>query len=240
MKLSIIYEDDDYIIINKPSGVLSIPDRHNAELPSVTKELRDKFGSIFIVHRIDKETSGCICFAKNEEAHKYASMLFEKRLIEKKYLGIVHGSFDHPNGIIEDAIMEHPVIKGKMIINQKQGKPSTTVYETIANYGTYSLVSFNILTGRTHQIRLHSANLGHPIVCDALYGLTNPVYISSLKKKYKMSKDILEETPILNRLALHAFSLTFSTASGKQIAAEAPLSKDMDAMLKQCSKWLKQ
>jgi 23S rRNA pseudouridine1911/1915/1917 synthase len=83
MKLSIIYEDDDYIIINKPSGVLSIPDRHNAELPSVTKVLRDKYASIFIVHRIDKETSGCICFAKNEEAHKYASMLFEKRLIEK-------------------------------------------------------------------------------------------------------------------------------------------------------------
>ncbi|HQW46005.1 MAG: RluA family pseudouridine synthase [Bacteroidetes bacterium] len=240
MKLSIIYEDDDYIIINKPSGVLSIPDRHNAELPSVTKVLRDKYASIFIVHRIDKETSGCICFAKNEEAHKYASMLFEKRLIEKKYLGIVHGSFDQASGIIEDAIMEHPVIKGKMIINQKQGKPSTTVYETIANYGTYSLVSFHILTGRTHQIRIHSANLGHPIVCDALYGLTNPVYISSLKKKYKMSKDILEETPILNRLALHAFSLKFTTAKGKQIVAEAPLSKDMDAMLKQCNKWLKQ
>ena len=88
--------------------------------------------------------------------------------------------------------------------------------------------------------RLHSANLGHPIVCDALYGLTNPVYISSLKKKYKMSKDILEETPILNRLALHAFSLKFTTAKGKQIVAEAPLSKDMDAMLKQCNKWLKQ
>lgn len=239
MKLEIIFEDEDYVVVNKPSGVLSIADRHNTELVSIAKLLRERYDTIFTVHRIDKETSGCICFAKNEEAHKYLSMQFEKRSIEKVYLGIVHGSFDQSSGVIEDAIMEHPVIKGKMIINQKQGKPSTTMYQTIENFGTYSLVEFKILTGRTHQIRLHSANLGHPIVCDALYGLTNPVFISSLKKKYNLSKDELEEKPILNRLALHAYKLKFNNEKGQSIEVEAPLSKDMNAMLKQCRKWLK-
>lgn len=239
MKLEIIYEDEEYVIVSKPSGILSIADRHNAELISVARLLRDRYGNILIVHRIDKETSGCICFAKTEQAHKYLSMQFEKRNIEKTYLGIIHGSFDKKDGVIEDAIMEHPVIKGKMIINQKQGKPSSTAYHTLESFGTYSLVEFKILTGRTHQIRLHSANLGHPIVCDALYGLTNPVFISSLKKKYSLSKDELEERPVLSRLALHAHKLKFKTEGGTEIEAVAPLTKDMNAMLNQCRKWLK-
>ncbi len=239
MKLEIIYEDDDFVVVNKPSGVLSIADRHNAELVSISGLLREKYHDIFTVHRIDKETSGCICFAKNEHAHKYLSMQFEKRTIEKYYLGIVHGTFEKESGVITDAIMEHPVIKGKMIINQKQGKPSITEYKTVESFGSYSLVSYKILTGRTHQIRLHSSNLGHPIVCDSLYGLTNPVFISSLKKKYNLSKDELEEKPILSRMALHAHRLLFNNEKGQAIEVEAPLNKDMNAMLKQCRKWLK-
>ncbi len=238
MKLEILFEDEEYIVVNKPSGVLSIADRHNEELVSVIKLLRDKYENILVVHRIDKETSGCICFAKTERAHKYLSGLFESRTIEKVYLGIIHGSFDNNTGVMEDAIMEHPTVKGKMIINQKQGKPSITLYNTLESFGTYSLVEYRILTGRTHQIRLHSANAGHPIVCDSLYGLTNPVYISSLKKKYHLSKDELEEKPILSRLALHAYKLKFENESGKEIEVEAPLPRDMNAMLKQCKKWL--
>lgn len=239
MKLEILFEDDQYIVVNKPSGVLSIADRHNEELISVAKILTQKYGKIFIVHRIDKETSGCLCFAKTESAHRHLSILFESRKIEKIYLGIIHGAFDEKSGVIEDAIMEHPVIKGKMIVNQKQGKPSVTEYNTLESFGMYSLVEYKILTGRTHQIRLHSANLGHPIVCDALYGLTNPVFISSLKKRYNLSKDELEERPILNRLALHAYKLKFTDENGKEISIEAPMSKDMNAMLKQCRRWLK-
>lgn len=239
MKLEILYEDEEYVVVNKPSGVLSIADRHNAELVSVAGALRGKYENILITHRIDKETSGCICFAKTEQAHRHLSKLFENRHIEKVYLGIIHGGFDNQNGVMQDAIMEHPTVKGKMIINQKQGKPSVTMYDTLESFGTYSLVEYKILTGRTHQIRLHSANAGHPIVCDSLYGLTNPVFISSLKKKYHLSKDELEEKPILSRLALHAFKLKFKAESGKDIEIEAPLPKDMNAMLKQCRKWLK-
>ena len=238
MKLDILYHDENYVVINKPSGILSISDRHNTSILSVVNELRKIYENIFTVHRIDRETSGCICFARNEHAHKFLSMKFEKREIEKIYYGIVHGSFEPANGVMQEGIMEHPHIKGKMIINAKQGKPSITAYHTSENFGLYSLVEYKILTGRTHQIRLHSANMGHPIVCDSLYGQTNPVFISSLKKKYNMSKDVLDEKPILNRLALHAFRLEFETEEGKKIKVEAPLNKDMNAMLNQCRKWL--
>lgn len=239
MKPDILYEDSHYIIVNKPSGLLSIPDRHNAAIPSVLGLLRTQFPSVFTIHRLDKDTSGILCFAKDENTHRYTSQLFENREVKKNYIGIVHGSMQAEHGVIEDAIMEHPVIKGKMIIHQKQGKPSITKYEVMESFGLYSFVKFDILTGRTHQIRVHMQNYGHPIVCDVLYGKTDPVFISQLKKKFKLSKDAEEEKPILNRLALHAFRLSFTGPDGKEIDIEAPLPKDMNAMLNQCRKWLK-
>jgi 23S rRNA pseudouridine955/2504/2580 synthase/23S rRNA pseudouridine1911/1915/1917 synthase len=135
--------------------------------------------------------------------------------------------------------MEHPVIKGKMIIHQKQGKPSITKFEVMESFGLYTFVKFDILTGRTHQIRVHMQNYGHPIVCDEVYGKVDPVFISQLKKKFKLSKEEEEEKPILQRLALHAFRLCFTDAAGKAIDVEAPLPRDMNAMLKQCLKWMK-
>lgn len=239
MKLDIIFEDDQYVFVNKPSGVLTIPDRHNAELNSVVGALRKRYESIFIVHRLDRDTSGCLCFAKDEQTHKYTSQLFEKRGVDKYYLGVVHGDVFPTSGLIDAAIMEHPVLKGKMIVNQKQGKPSQTEYEVIHNFGKYSFVQFKLLTGRTHQIRVHCKNMEHPLLCDVLYGKDESIFISELKKKYHLSKTEEEEKPILNRLALHAFKLNFKNEAGKEINIEAPLPRDLNALLKQCQKWLK-
>ena len=239
MKLEILYEDDQYVVVNKPSGLLSIPDRHNAAIPSVAGILRNLYPTIFIIHRLDKDTSGILCFAKDEETHRYTSQLFEHRAVKKNYIGIVHGSMEVESGTIEDAIMEHPFINGKMIIHQKQGKPSITKFEVLESFGLYSFVKFDILTGRTHQIRVHMQNYGHPIVGDIVYGKSDPVFISHFKKRFKLSKDVEEEKPILDRLALHAFRLSFETANHKTLDIEAPLPRDMNAMLKQCRKWLK-
>ena len=239
MKIDILYEDDHYIIVNKPSGTLSIPDRHNEELPSVLGWLRRLHTDVFVVHRIDKETSGVLCFTKDAETHKYTSQLFEQRKMKKLYLGIVHGTLQDPKGTIDAPIMEHPVIKGKMIIHQKQGKPSRTDYEVIESLGMYSLLQFDILTGRTHQIRIHMQQIGHPIVCDPLYGKSDPVFISELKSRYKLSKNEEEERPILSRMALHAARLQFTGLQQQVIDIQAPLPKDMQAMLNQCRKWLK-
>ena len=237
--LTIVFENDDFIAVNKEAGMLTIPDRHDDTQLSLYKILNQKYGKIFIVHRLDRDTSGLILFAKNEATHKYLSQLFEQRNIQKKYLGIVRGSMPEKKGSINEPIAEHPVKKGMMAINKK-GKPSLTNYEVLEDYGIYSLVQFEIQSGRTHQIRVHTKSLGHPIICDEMYGDGKPILLSSFKKKYKLSQNELEERPIISRLALHSFILHFKDIHHKDFFLEAPLPKDMRALLQQLKKNRKQ
>jgi 23S rRNA pseudouridine955/2504/2580 synthase/23S rRNA pseudouridine1911/1915/1917 synthase len=123
-----------------------------------------------------------------------------------------------------------------MIIH-KRGKASVTDYEVLEEFGKYSFVRFQIHTGRTHQIRVHMQYLGHPLVCDDLYGDPTPILLSTLKKKFKLSKNELEERPIMSRLALHAAALHFKDATGEKLQLEAEMPKDMRALLQQLRKW---
>ena len=234
----IITENDDYIAINKPSGLLSIPDREGKEI-SLKIILKEKYGNIFTVHRLDKDTSGLIVFAKNEQTHKHLSAQFEDRTTRKIYMGLVMGTPTEKTGEIHAGIAEHPAKNGTMIIHRK-GKESLTDFEVIESFGVYSWVKFRIHTGRTHQVRVHAKEWGHPIVCDPIYGDGQPVLLSSLKhKKFKLSKNELEERPLLNRLALHAAQLSFKAPSGETIELEAPVPKDLRALLQQLRKWIK-
>jgi 23S rRNA pseudouridine1911/1915/1917 synthase len=239
MKLAelIIFEDEDFIALNKPSGLLSIPDREGKEI-SLKNLLQEKYDNIFTVHRLDRDTSGLIVFAKNETAHRHLSMQFEERQTEKIYRGLVIGSPAIPKGSIDLPIAENMVTRGTMIINQR-GKQSLTDYEVLENFGSFSWMQFQIHTGRTHQIRVHMKDMGHPIVCDELYGDGKPLLLSSLKSRFKLSKNELEERPILNRLALHASRISFTKPNGEKIALEAGLHKDLKASLQQLSKWKK-
>lgn len=236
MKISefIVFENDDFVALNKPSGLLSIPDREGKEV-SLKMVLKEKYGDIFTVHRLDRDTSGLIVFAKNEASHKHLSQQFENRQTKKIYRGLVIGSLTEKQGSINSPIAEHPAQNGTMIIHRK-GKESLTDYEVLEDFGIYSYLQFRIHTGRTHQIRVHMKDIGHPIVCDGLYGDGRPVLVSSLKSKFKLSKDAEEEKPILGRLALHAFQLMFSDIGGKTFELEAPLPKDMRATLQQLAK----
>jgi 23S rRNA pseudouridine955/2504/2580 synthase/23S rRNA pseudouridine1911/1915/1917 synthase len=234
-KPEIIFENDAFIAINKPAGMLSIPDREGKE-PSLKSWLREKYGNIFTVHRLDRETSGVIVFAKDEATHKFLSEAFEHRDVEKLYQGLVQGSLAEPSGSINQPIMEHPAKPGTMVVNRR-GKESLTDYEVLEDLGLYSLVQFRIHTGRTHQIRVHMQSLGHPIVCDELYGDPRPIRISSFKRNFKLSKDQEEERPILSRLALHSHLLHFRDAAGEFHTLEAPLPKDMRALIQQLKKW---
>jgi 23S rRNA pseudouridine1911/1915/1917 synthase len=231
---SIIFENNDFIVLNKPSGLLSIPDREGKEI-SLKKLLQEKYGEIFTVHRLDKNTSGLIVFAKNEGSHTYLSQQFENRQAEKIYVGLIIGSPIDKKGTIESPIMEHPSKKGLMVINRK-GKESLTDYEVLEDFGLYSWVQFQIHTGRTHQIRVHMKDVGHPIVCDELYGNGKPVLLSSIKHNFKLSKNEEEERPILNRLALHAYKLKFTGIDKVNYEFEAPIAKDLKAILQQLSK----
>ena len=230
----IIFQNDDFIAINKPAGMLSIPDRKQSEV-SLKDILINELGSIYTVHRLDKETSGVIVFAKGEESHKQLSQLFEEREVNKIYNGLVHG-IPHPaNGTVDAPIAEHFSKSGKMMVSAK-GKPSITDYETVESFGVYSWMKFQIHTGRTHQIRVHMQHLGNSVVCDDLYGDGEPVYISKLKRNYHLSKKEDEEQPILKRLALHSALLEF-TLNEKSYSLEAALPKDLRALLQQLRKW---
>lgn len=235
IKPDIIFENDQWIALNKPHGLLSIPDREGKDI-SLKQILQEKYGQIFTVHRLDRNTSGIIIFAKDEQTHKFLSQAFEERSVQKFYLGLVNGILPEKKGTIDQPIAENSTKRGVMIIH-KRGKASITDYEVLEEFGKYSFVRFQIHTGRTHQIRVHMQYLGHPLVCDDLYGDPAPILISTIKRKFKLSKNELEERPIMSRLALHAAELHFTDAKGEKFQLEAEMPKDMRALLQQLRKW---
>jgi 23S rRNA pseudouridine1911/1915/1917 synthase len=229
----IIFENDAFVVLNKPSGLLSVPDRLGKEV-SLKQLLIQKYGNIFTVHRLDKDTSGIILFAKTEDAHSYFSQAFENRKIEKYYYGLVKGNLFNQEGAIDAAIAEHPYKLGEMTTHQK-GKPSLTTFTVEKSFKHYDWVKFQLHTGRTHQIRVHCKYLGNSIVCDDIYGDGLPILLSSIKKKYNLSKKDEEEKPILGRLGLHAFELKFIFEE-KEFHLIAPIPKDLRATLTQLEK----
>ena len=229
----IIFENGNFIVINKPAGMLSIPDRIQSET-SLKDILKEKYGEIFTVHRLDKGTSGVIIFAKDAETHKQLSQLFEGREVEKYYLGLVHGKITNDDGTIDTPMLEHPGKNGKMVAHAK-GKPALTDYKVLEKFRMFTYVQFQIHTGRTHQIRVHAQHIGHSIVCDEFYGSPDPVLLSSLKKRYNLSKNEEAEKPILQRLALHSYILKFELNGTRyEFTAEPP--KDLKALLQQLRK----
>lgn len=237
MNYKIITETADFVAIDKPSGLLTIPDRHDDKQPSLLSMLRARYGTIFTVHRLDKMTSGVILFARNAEAHRHLSLLFEGRNVEKHYIGIVHGRMEKEIGTIDEPIAVNPNKKGEMIATKK-GKPSVTEFKVMESNRMFSVVNFHPLTGRTHQIRVHANYIHHPLLCDPVYGDGNPVFLSSFKKKYHLAKSEEQEHPLFNRLALHAHSLDFKMADGKIVHLESPVPKDMNALIRQMGKHL--
>jgi 23S rRNA pseudouridine1911/1915/1917 synthase len=230
-----VFENGQLIAVNKPSGLLAIPDRHDAALPSLQGILTERYGKVYTVHRLDKDTSGLILFAKDEATHRYLSQLFEQHRVQKWYSGIVLGQPAQAQGSIDAPIAEHPAQKGRMVVHRK-GKQALTDYTVEEKLGPFSLLRFRIHTGRTHQIRVHAQHIGHPIACDPLYGNGKPVLLSAIKKKYKAGNIDAEERPLLGRLGLHASELQLALPDGSPLHLSAPLPKDMAALLQQLRK----
>jgi 23S rRNA pseudouridine1911/1915/1917 synthase len=228
-KYSMVFQNEDMLVVDKPSGLLSIPDRQQSEV-SLKELLQKQFGDIIPVHRLDKDTSGLIVFARNADFHRYLSMLFEKHQVEKYYLGLVSGCPKDPSGEIIAPIAEHLTRKGMMTVH-RSGKPSHTGYEVLESNPSFSLVLFRLHTGRTHQIRVHAKHIGHPIICDPLYGDGKPVFLSAFKKGFKLGK-FSEDKPLITRLALHAARLVFDD-HGTRREFEAPVPKEFRVLMKQ-------
>lgn len=236
-KPDIIFEDDHIIVANKPAQLLSIPDRFDATKPSLSAELTVTRGKIFIVHRLDRETSGIIVFAKNEETHRHLSMQFENHETQKVYLALLDGVMHQEEGEIDRPITEHPTIPGKMMV-AKKGKESFTLFKVIERFKHFTLVEADIRTGRTHQIRVHFQSLGYPLAVDALYGRREALFGRDIKNKFKVGKFTEEELPLMKRTTLHAFRLTFKhPLSNEWVSFESDVPKDFRALLNQLRKW---
>ena len=231
----ILLEDDTIIVINKPAGLLVLPDRFDRKLINLYELLKETFGTIFVVHRIDRETSGAVLFAKTAEAHALLNTAFEKRQVEKIYRAIVVGSPNDDSGCIDLPITENEHGVRKMKIDEKNGKEAITDYRVIEKFNDYAFVEAKPHTGRTHQIRVHLSAIGLPILADPLYSNSGWFFLSNIKRNYKSSG---EEKPLLARTALHAFSLSFiHPATGEKILIDAPMPKDMETVLKILKKY---
>jgi RluA family pseudouridine synthase len=226
---SIISDNADFIAVNKASGISIGGDRWDESRERLDKLLeRDlKISKIYTVHRIDKDTSGLVIFAKSKETHRNLSVAFENRQISKKYIAIVHGRTAWKEQTCELALVPDGNKKHMTIIDKYQGKESFTRFTRMFSAGNYSVLEAYPETGRIHQIRVHLAALGHPVVCDSLYGKENPIKLSSFKRGWK--GDPVDEKPLLSRLGLHALELTLPD---KQVLT-AQLARDMSALIKQ-------
>ncbi|MEM7104971.1 MAG: RluA family pseudouridine synthase [Bacteroidota bacterium] len=235
-KTEVLFEDEGIVVINKPANFLTIPDRYKPDLPNLYHFLQDKYGEIFIVHRLDRETSGIIIFAKTAEVHRTLSLVFERRQIEKEYLAIVEGNFMKKEGKIDRPIAKSKSGSGKMVIH-KRGKLSLSEYEVIEEFKHYSFIKVRIHTGRQHQVRVHMKAIGHPLAVDALYNNKSEFYLSQIKRNYKVNHDG-QERPLMGRTSLHAANLKLKhPISGEPIEFSAEPPKDFKAVLNQLRKW---
>jgi 23S rRNA pseudouridine1911/1915/1917 synthase len=230
--LEIVYEDDDLAVINKPAGMMvhagaGATDEarnrgtlvnallhHLASLSQVGGELRPG-----IVHRLDKETSGLIVVAKNDETHRKLGAQFAAREVKKKYIALVHGWVEKETGTINQSIRRDPVRRIRMTVRGEGGRTAITHYRVMqrieSSLGKFTLLDIKIETGRTHQIRVHMAAMGHPVAGDRVYGAS---------KSPLLAKEARSGAPTLGRNFLHAAELEFRhPRTGELVSLKAGL-----------------
>jgi RluA family pseudouridine synthase len=233
---TILFEDDALLAFNKPSGLLVAPDRWDKDRENLMDMVHDQMSpDIFNVHRLDRETSGILLCAKTKAAYDVLCGQFEQHDVVKQYAALTRGGPPASEGTVDKPIVPDESRPGKMKVAH-HGKPSETRFEVVKRWPTdgasrFALIRCLPVTGRTHQIRVHLAWIGCPIVGDAFYGDGRGVFLSELKRKYKKKEG--PERPLIGRLALHAECLTFThPGTGASMTVEAPLPKDFDVAIK--------
>jgi len=232
---TVIYQDDAILVLNKIPGIYSIPPRPgstlNHNLLDIFKAYNDE---LYPVHRLDKDTSGVIVYAKTKESHKHINQQFEDRKVIKTYYSLVKGQLQNEEGVIDQPLLMEA--SGKSSVSP-QGKKSVSAYKLIEKFKSYSWVEVKPQTGRTHQIRAHFKFIGHPLAVDPLYSKKKGLFLSEIKRKYRISKDEKEQA-LLRRLSLHAAELSFiHPSTNVSVTYTSPLPKDLRAILNQLRKW---
>jgi 23S rRNA pseudouridine955/2504/2580 synthase/23S rRNA pseudouridine1911/1915/1917 synthase len=233
----ILYLDEQIAAVNKPAGIPVVPLR-SGQGTSLHELVGAHLGGerLYTVHRIDREASGVVVFARQKETHQALSLMFERREVSKSYLAVVRGRPYPEAGSIELALEPDRHDPTRMAVARRGGKPSRTDYRTLEVFRGYTLVELRPVTGRMHQIRVHLAALGTPLAVDPVYGGGEAVYLSEFKREYRPKKD-QPERPLIARLTLHARDVRFThPASGVELFVEAPLAHDFGVLLKQLSR----
>ncbi len=167
--LDVVYQDEDVLVLNKPSGLLSVPGRQQQHKDSLQCRAQEQFPQATTVHRLDMETSGLIVMALNKSTHAHLGRQFEHRLIKKKYRARVFGHLIEKAGKIEEPLICDWPNRPRQMVDHQHGKPALTHWQVIANEDQTTLVELTPITGRSHQLRVHMMSIGHPIVGDPLY-----------------------------------------------------------------------
>jgi len=254
---TIVHEDNELIVVNKISGIAVLADRWDDSRERLDEILNSTYAAeiaagnpprlpfphrVFIIHRIDRDTSGLVAFAKTASVHARLSRAFESRSVEKSYLAIILGRPSWQEESCELPLRPDGDREHRTIIDKGRGKPSLTRFCLIGSVDGLSLLEARPQSGRTHQIRIHLAAMGYPIACDPLYGNTRGVRLSEFKKSWR--GDPYSERALLERLGLHAWKLSIPSAddgepgeessSMQHFTADPP--KDMAALIKQREK----
>jgi 23S rRNA pseudouridine1911/1915/1917 synthase len=224
--LTILYEDSDVVAIDKPAG-MAVHAGAGVHSGTLVNALLHHFASLSrtagdlrpgIVHRLDRYTSGVLLVAKNDAAHQCVAGQFASRQVEKTYLALVHGNVKQDRGRIEKPIARDPKQRTRMTARLTHGRAAWSEYRVLQRFRGFTFLEVRIGTGRTHQIRVHLASIGHPVVGDRLYGA--PAKIAG--------------QPTLPRYFLHAHRIRFQQPStGERVTVESPLPPDLEAWMKQ-------
>ena len=232
---SVVYADPDLVVFDKKSGLLVAADRYDETATRLDTLAAEQFGRILAVHRIDKDTSGLVIYARTPESHRGLSLQFQMREVEKIYQALICGRLPRDEVVVNAPLAADGDGRHRTVVNIRQGKEAHTVLRQTAIFGNYAWIEARITTGRTHQIRAHLAHLGVNIVADPLYGDGKPLLLSRLKRSYR--GDPFDERPLIARLALHAghLALRHPVLEGA-LTFDAPLHRDMAAAKKQLEK----
>ncbi len=232
----VLWVDEILVAVNKPAGLLVLPDGFDHQAPHLKSVLSPEYGTLWIVHRLDRDTSGVVLLARTEESHQMLNDQFANREIVKSYHALVVGNPTWEEKDVDLPLRPNGDRKHRTVIDPARGKPSLTRVRIMERFGSYTLVAAKPETGRPHQIRVHLASQGYPIVADKLYGDGEGLYLSRVKPDYRQS--VSGEKELLARLGLHAASLTFKhPLTGEFICVEAPYPQDFSFALKQLRKY---
>ncbi len=245
--LEILFDDSDLVAVVKPARLASIPGR--AETDSVLELIGRQIGlpsggtsdpRIRVVHRLDKETSGVLLFAKHSAAQRFISQQFQSNTICKDYLALVAGRPSESSGIIDANLAPHPNSNLRMAVVKHGGRPAVTEWKIESRFRDCTLLRVFPKTGKTHQIRVHLKHIGHPLLIDPLYNPPRPgsqagLYLSNFKRSYKANRG-QEERPLIDRLTLHAEKLRVQHPDGTMLDLTAPPPKDFRATINMLSR----